>query len=113
MGQWQTDLVDIIGAQFNSSPSLSLSGNLSIVAATPVATQLLPSGVRVGATVFNDTDKDLFVGLGNVEVSSTFFTIRVAPGGYYEVPYNFGGQIRGVWAASPSGFARMTEVLAV
>mgnify|MGYP001559153434 CR=1 FL=1 len=112
MGQWQEDLVANIGQQVVTVPSPPVSGTRSIVAATATATELLPSGTRVGGTVFNDSDKDLFLGLGAVEVSSTFFTIKISPGGYYEVPYNFGGQVRGVWAASPTGYARITEVVA-
>ncbi len=66
---------------------------------------------RRGATIFNDSSAILFLGLGTTAVTSTNYTAKLVSGAYYEVPYNFTGQIRGLWATDPNdGAARVTEL---
>jgi len=63
---------------------------------------------RLGATVHNDSDRDLFLKLGD-DASSSSFTQKMEAGSYYELPYNYVGVITGAWASGGSGAARITE----
>lgn len=63
---------------------------------------------RLGATIFNDSTKILYVKLGRV-ASATDFTVKLLTGAYYEVPFGYIGQIDGIWSAA-NGFARVTEL---
>lgn len=59
--------------------------------------------------VFNDSTSTLFVKYGT-GASTSAFTVKVAPGGYYEFPVPvFRGVVSGVWD-TVNGNARMTEV---
>jgi hypothetical protein len=74
-------------------------------------TLLASNANRLGATVFNDADKDLYLKLG-ATASTSSFTIKVATDGYYEVPYGYTGIIDGLWDTSPTGSARVVEFTA-
>lgn len=66
---------------------------------------------RRGATIFNDSSATLFLGLGTTAVTATNYSVKLLSGAYYEVPYNFTGQVRGLWATDPNdGAARVTEL---
>lgn len=90
-------------------PLEPLTGANSSVAASVTAVTLLASnGARRGATVYNDSTSSLRLSLGNV-VTDSSFTLIVAGGGYYEVPFGYRGAIAGLWAAA-IGAARVTEL---
>lgn len=74
-------------------------------------TVLASNANRLGATVFNDSDQALYLKLG-ATASTTSFTVKMAAGSYYEVPFNYTGIIDGIWAADSTGAARVTEVTA-
>jgi hypothetical protein len=81
------------------------------VAASTTNTILLPSNtLRLGATIYNDASALLYVKLG-VSASLSDFTVKLFPLSYYEVPFNYIGQIDAVWSlASNGGFARISEL---
>lgn len=91
------------------SPSTSVAGGTPTVVGATTGDQLLLAGnaARRGMTVYNDSTADLYLALGFVS-STTAFTIKIAGGGYYEVPYTFGGAVHGTWS-SATGQARITE----
>lgn len=65
---------------------------------------------RLGATVWNDSETNIFLKLG-VTASLIDYTVKIRPGAYYEVPYNYIAQIDGLWDVfDPSGAARLTEL---
>jgi len=71
---------------------------------------LLSSNVdRLGGTIYNDSDQTLYVKFG-VTASTTSFTAKVFPDGYYELPKRYLGQIDGIWASDSTGAARITEL---
>lgn len=99
------------------SPFPSQTATRSQVAAAAVDTLLLASNsARKGATIYNSTDKVLHVSLGTVAATVANSTIPLAlqtgtaGGGYYEVPANYIGMIRGIWDAAPTGAAKITEL---
>lgn len=80
----------------------SVAGNVGNV------TLLSANSNRLGATVFNDSTATLYLKLGTT-ASTSSFTVMMAPSGYYEVPFNYTGQIDGIWS-SGTGNARITEL---
>lgn len=65
---------------------------------------------RIGWACFNDSTEILYIKFG-ATASTTSFTVRVAAGGYYEMPRPvYTGIIDGIWANDASGSARVTEL---
>jgi hypothetical protein len=92
------------------TPGTSTTGTNSSVAGAAADTLLLASNVnRKGATIFNDSNAKLYLLLGTTVSSLTNFTVVLSKDAYYEVPFAYSGQIRGIWA-SATGFARITEL---
>lgn len=66
---------------------------------------------RLGAAVFNDSSSALYLKFGTT-ASTSSFTVKIAAGGYFEVPHPcYTGRIDGIWD-SATGNARVTEVSA-
>lgn len=74
------------------------------------ATLLAAAALRIGATIYNDSSVVMYVKFGTT-ASATSFTIAMAAGSYYEVPYGYTGRIDGILASS-TGTARVTELTA-
>lgn len=89
----------------------SLSSTSSAVEDTDSSTIILNSNSsRLGATILNDSSSTLYLLLGLGDASETNYTVKIIQNGYYEVPFNYAGQISGVWATDPNdGGARITE----
>jgi hypothetical protein len=70
---------------------------------------------RVGLTIFNNSPggANLFVKLGafvNIGAGTESFTKKIAPGGYYEVPFHYTGSVEGIWdGADANGEALLVE----
>lgn len=85
------------------------TNTLTNVASSVTSVQILAAnGRRLGSAIFNDSTAVLYLKLGAGAASTTSFTLPVAAGAYYEVPFVYTGVINGVWAAA-NGFARVTE----
>jgi hypothetical protein len=54
---------------------------------------------RSGLTIYNNTDKEVYVGLHEMTVSATNFSVKMSVGDYFELPYAFKGVVK---AFSPS-----------
>jgi hypothetical protein len=89
-----------------ATPSLAnVAGSASSV------TLLAANAARLGAYVFNDSASALYVKFG-ATASASSFTVKVAAGGYYELPHPcYTGLVDGIWD-SATGNARVTEVAA-
>lgn len=91
-----------------SAPTLTTRSQVNDTAAD--ALLLAANGTRKGATIVNTSSANLFVGLGTTTVTALNFTVRLVQHSYYELPYNFVGQVRGIWASDPGdGTAVITE----
>lgn len=89
----------------------SATATRSDVTSSATNTTLLSSNAnRLGATLFNDSTKILYVKFGTTATTSDF-TAKMMPGDYYEVPFGYTGRIDGIWSAA-NGAARMTELTA-
>lgn len=88
----------------------SATGTVTSVNDTNVSTTCLASNAsRLGATVKNDSTVVMYVKFG-ATASSSSFTVSLAAGDYYEVPFRYTGIIDCIWASDASGAARITEM---
>jgi hypothetical protein len=93
----------------STTPTKSSTGTSSNVSSSATNVTLLSSNAnRLGATVYNDSTKTLYLKLGST-ASLTSFTVKLTAQAYYEVPANYTGQIDGIWD-SVNGNARLTEL---
>lgn len=77
-------------------------------ASTTASAQLLASNTsRIGATIWNEGAQDLFVKCGTT-ASTTDYTVRLAPGSYWETPFGYTGRIDGITSTSTAQ-AQLTE----
>lgn len=94
-------------ATLETRPGTSTKSN---VAAAAVDTLLLASNAnRRGSTIFNDSSVILYISLGTAAASTSSYTLQCAGLGFYEVPFSYTGEIRGIWA-SATGNARVCEI---
>lgn len=81
----------------------------SSVAGSASSVSLLAANAdRRGASITNDSTALLYLKLGTT-ASTTSYTVKMAAGALYEVPFGYTGAIDGIWA-SATGNARITEV---
>lgn len=64
---------------------------------------------RVGASVYNASSAILYLKLGTTATTSDY-SVQLAAGAYYEVPFGYNGNIDGIWSAA-NGAAKITEVI--
>lgn len=84
--------------------------NASVAAATSDTLILAANANRRGATVYNDAAlATLRLLLGSTAASATNYTLPIAAGGYFEVPFGYTGEVRGIWTLAV-GNARITEL---
>lgn len=79
----------------------------SVAGSTSTVTLLSVNANRIGASVYNDSTSDVFVACA-AGASSTAFSVKLASGGYFEVPFGYTGIVTAVWATA-TGSARVTE----
>jgi len=82
----------------------------SVASAMATTTLLAANANRLGATVFNNSTANLYLALG-AGAGTTNFTIKLAAGAYYPIPFGFTGIISGIWDAV-NGNALVTELTA-
>jgi hypothetical protein len=86
------------------------AATLSNVTSSATSGTLVAAGGegRSGVLVFNDCDKALYLKYG-ATASATSFTVKIAAGGYWEMPKPiYYGVIDGIWESAPTGAARIT-----
>lgn len=99
-----------LAATLTVTPAKSSTGTQSSVAGSASAVTILAANAsRLGAEVFNESTATLYLILSSTTPSVTAYTVQVGPNGYYEVPSNYTGIIKGIWS-SATGNARVTEL---
>lgn len=92
-----------------SAPVYSTGSTQSSVSVTNSNTTILASNVaRLGATIYNEGSAVCYMKLGST-ASTTSYTMQIASGGYYEVPFNYTGIITGI-TSSGTAQLRITEL---
>lgn len=99
-----SDQVVNVKTSTNTTPA-----NANVAASASNVTLQASNANRRGLSVFNDGSTTLYVKLG-ATATLTSFTAPVAPQALYEVPFSYTGIVDGIWAGSPTGSARMTEI---
>lgn len=87
------------------------SGAKTNVAGSATSVTILASNTsRKGAAVFNDSTVNLYLDLTGGTASTTSYTVKVAPGQYFELNATpvYTAAITGIWD-SATGNARVTE----
>lgn len=92
-------------------PSRAGTATLSNVSDTDSSATLVAANTaRIGLLVFNDSDQALYLKYG-ATASTTSYTVKIAAGGYWEMPQPiYAGVVDGIWAANSTGAARLTEL---
>lgn len=92
------------------SGSSTITGNgPQTVTAAVTDTLILAANVnRRGVAIFNDSTAILSLSIGTNAASASNRSVPIQPSGYYEMPFGYTGQIRGVWSAV-NGAAKVTE----
>jgi hypothetical protein len=109
--------VNIIPGGFLAEPVVSSIApaptggtKVSIAAATSSTTLLAANATRKQALTFNDSTANLYLDLTGGTASTTSYTVKVGPGGYFEIPWPvYTGAVTGIWD-SAAGSARVTEL---
>ncbi len=115
-GEFEVHDTDALAKLTDILAALGGAGNPANAAITSVADSatdiliLASNAARKGATVYNDSTEILYLTLDNTTASLTNFTLKMQPEAYYEVPFGYTGELRGIWAANAAGAARVTEV---
>jgi hypothetical protein len=107
-------LVQIYGDLSLPSSTASTGTVTSVASSASSVTILAANADRKGATITNDSSEVLYLKLAASAASTSSYTVTLAgassaPFVYYECPYSYTGEIRGIWA-SADGNARITEL---
>ena len=85
------------GQNISIISSTSSIASATSINSTTTSTSLLSSNPkRKGATILNDSTSSLFVELGTT-ASLTAYAVKINSDGYYEIPFNYVGEISGIW----------------
>lgn len=108
-------LVDSTGVQYSGSNPIptkevrSVTPSQTSPSVGVTSTSILASNTsRLGATIYNEGSAICYTKLG-VTASLTSYTLQIASGGYYEVPFGYTGAIDGITSASTAQL-RVTEI---
>ena len=99
--------VDMHGRQMVASRA-GTATLTNVASSASNVTVLAANTARLGATIVNDSTQAVYLKMG-ATASATSYTVKIASGGYYEVPFGFTGIIDGIWVAA-NGNARVTEL---
>jgi hypothetical protein len=90
-------------------PSIASTTTDTLVSVSTSSTTLLASNsARLGASIYNNSQANLFIKLGSTATTDSY-TVKMVPNAYYELPYSYTGRIDGIWDSSVSGDAQITE----
>lgn len=97
------------GRDFDTFTAGSIQAVPNTIPQTSAAVVLMDvDPLRQGAIIMNEGDAPLAIEFDTAPTMASNLVI-LQPGGYFEVPYGFKGQIQGVWASAGSGFAKIRE----
>lgn len=101
-----------VSGSFEFTPALPGTSVTTSVAGSITSVTLLASNVnRLGATIYNDISAGFVYIKFGTTASSTDFTIKLYPMGYFEVPFGYTGRIDAI-SSSATGSFRITELSA-
>lgn len=76
-------------------------------------TILAANSGRRGASIINTSSADLYLRLSSSAATTSNYTVKLCSGAYYEVPFEYTGEITGIWSSDPgNGNANVSEFTA-
>lgn len=110
---WALVVRPIGGSSSGSEISTPTTGTLTSVEGSIAEVSLLAANpARAGFSIKNLAATGTLYVLANTAggaVSSTFHTVAITPGAYYEDPYNYVGEVFGIWGATTPGDAALVN----
>lgn len=101
-----------ISSSVQGSGGRSSTGTQTSVSSSATdVTVLASNSLRLGGSVYNDSTVTLYVLCASGTSSTSLYTVQIAPNSYFEIPFNYTGVLKGLWA-SATGNARVTEYTA-
>lgn len=82
-----------------AEPTSSTATPTTVASSTTSVTILAANPNRKGATFWNDSTAILYLEVGATATTSAF-TAKFFPQGYYELPFHYTGVISGIWSAA-------------
>lgn len=100
----------MVSRSYDDTKSANAATLSNVAASASSVTLKAANSARNGLIVFNDADVALYLKYG-ATASASSFTVKIAAGGYWEMPEPiYAGVVDGIWASSPTGSARVTEL---
>lgn len=88
----------------------SSTSNFTTVAGAASSTSILASNAnRIAASLYNNTNKNMYILCNSGTASATNFTIMIMQQSYWEVPSDYTGAINAIWQAGVTGSVNVTE----
>lgn len=81
----------------------------TVAGATSSTAILAANANRMSASIYNATNKNMYVLCNSGAASLSNYSILLMQGSYWEVPTDYQGAINAIWAAGVSGNANVTE----
>ena len=89
-----------------TTPTSSTSTPTTVASSTSSQTIAAANSNRKGLTIWNDSTATLYIDFDSA-CSTSDFAVKIAAGGYYEMPFDYTGVISGIWsAANGNAFVR-------
>lgn len=95
---------------FVTTNKASTSAITSVAGSTANTTILAANANRIFASIYNGTNKNMYILLSASAASTSNYSILLITGSYWEVPNDWTGGIQAVWANGVSGNALVTEL---
>jgi hypothetical protein len=99
--------VPVVIASDQTAPVSTTGTHTNVASSATNVTLLAANAARRGATVYNDSTKDLYLKCA-ATASTTSFTVIIGNGGFFPIPFGYTGIVDGLWS-SASGSARIVE----
>jgi hypothetical protein len=91
-----------------NTPTSSTAAPSTVAASTTSGTIIAANSNRKGLTIWNDSTANLYIDFDSA-ASTTDYAVKIAAGGYYEMPFNYTGLISGIWDTA-NGNAKIREL---
>jgi hypothetical protein len=105
-----SEAIYVVGGSLGGTSNPSTAAISSVSVSTTSATLSASSSARKGLTIYNGASGALYVAFAATATTSAY-TVQVAAGGYYEVPFGYTGAVSGI-LASGTGSALVTTITA-
>jgi hypothetical protein len=86
----------LLNPQPTTTTAATSSTPTTVSASTTSVSILAANPQRKGATIWNNSNNNLFIDFG-ATASAAAFTAKLFSQGYYELPFTYTGVISGIW----------------